>query len=160
MTGQTAWSYRLDRLVSILAVNKLEGIDGHKNKILELLSPSLGDELRLRVVSIVGCRGVGKTALARAVYKECIAAADAFQFHCVAWVNASGCNDKKSLLNKISQRVQAAIASRVAGVAEADADSATALQDMMSTKRYASQCIFMVYCSWLLTTVYHVFIIG
>ncbi|WVZ49253.1 hypothetical protein U9M48_000627 [Paspalum notatum var. saurae] len=113
------------------AAEELEAMDVHKAKIRELLSPSPGEEERLRVVSIVGCRGVGKTALAGAVYQDCLADTNAFD--CVAWVVASGCSDKNSLLDKIFQAVQAALASRRA---EADGDySGTALQDILSKKR-------------------------
>ncbi|KAJ1277118.1 hypothetical protein BS78_05G270000 [Paspalum vaginatum] len=114
------------------AAAELEAMDVHKAKIRELLSPSPGEEQRLRVLSIVGCRGVGKTALAGAVYQDCLAD-HTNAFDCVAWVVASGCTDKNSLLDKISQGVQVALASRRT---EADGDySGTALQDILSKKR-------------------------
>ncbi|KAM3215305.1 hypothetical protein ACQJBY_067349 [Aegilops geniculata] len=44
-----------------------EGFPNTKNEIMELLSPAQGAQLRL--ISIVGCGGLGKSALAGAVYE-------------------------------------------------------------------------------------------
>ncbi|XP_066337544.1 disease resistance protein RGA4-like [Miscanthus floridulus] len=90
---------------------ELQGIEVPKREILELLSPSPAEGQQLRVVSIVGCHGVGKTALARAVYEDRRRSASQ-EFDCVAWVVASRCDNKKDLLDKILQSVRAALQSR------------------------------------------------
>jgi hypothetical protein len=63
-----------------------------------------------KVISIVGCPGVGKTFLARAVYNNLVRHSD--EFECVAWVEAAGCNDKTALAGKILQEVQRNLESR------------------------------------------------
>lgn len=45
-----------------------DGFPGTMSKLLDLLSPAHGGQLRL--ISIVGSRGLGKTALAKAVYED------------------------------------------------------------------------------------------
>jgi len=121
-------------------------MDGPKSKIIELLKPSPGEGQQLRVISIVGCRGVGKTALARAVYDK-YSSSD--EFDCVAWVIASGCNKKKALLDKILESVRADLASRPAPhhtegnapstEAEGASTAKLSLRDILSDKRSVSQ---------------------
>lgn len=84
----------------------LVGIAKAKTDVLELLSAA---EQQLRVISILGVRGVGKTALARAVYDYyCRASRD---FDCVAWVVASECSYTEELLSKILETVVSKAAS-------------------------------------------------
>lgn len=98
----------------------LVGIDEPKNVILDLLKKAApidqarGQDAKQRptVISIVGCPGVGKTALARAVYSHYVASAASRDFDCIAWVEAAGCNDKTALLAKIIEDIQANLASR------------------------------------------------
>lgn len=115
----------------------LVDIDRPKGKIVELLSPSQGEEQQLRVISIVGCRGVGKTALARAVYRDYSASEE---FDCVAWVLASRCNNKRALVDKIFQSVRKALRSKQTEnvPAEAERDFAMSLKDILSKKRSVS----------------------
>lgn len=98
----------------------LVGIDQPRNELLELLfegdviveevSPWLVVQPKPRVVSIIGYSGIGKTALARAVYYDpCVRSA----FNCVAWVVASDCNHGGDLLNKICQQVKEQVTSVV-----------------------------------------------
>jgi disease resistance protein RPM1 len=125
---------------------QLEAMDGPKSKIIELLKPSPGEGQQLRVISIVGCRGVGKTALARAVYDK-YSSSD--EFDCVAWVIASGRNKKKALLDKILESVLADLASRPAPhhtegnapstEAEGASTAKLSLRDILSDKRSVSQ---------------------
>ncbi|KAF8662299.1 hypothetical protein HU200_056506 [Digitaria exilis] len=124
------------------AVEQLEAMDGPKSKIVELLKPSPGEGQQLRVISIVGCHGVGKTALARAVYHKYYSSSD--EFDCVAWVTAaSGCNNKKALLDKILHKVRADLASRAPHHTENDAPTEAQggsttkpnLHDILSDKR-------------------------
>jgi disease resistance protein RPM1 len=123
-------------------VEQLVGIDGHKSKIVELLMPSPAE---LRVISIVGCRGVGKTAVAKAVYHECCSNSSSHDFDCVAWVMASGCNSKKTLQDKILQSVLADLASRASDAqAVAPQVANPQLHDILSKKRYLH---FVLYVS-------------
>lgn len=94
-----------DHLVGISKPKKelLVGISKPRSELLELLTEA--DEWQpkeLRVISIVGPRGVGKTALARAVHDDPVVAD---KFDCVAWVVASECTHAEGLLNKIHQDV-------------------------------------------------------
>lgn len=131
------------------AEEQLQSIDGPKSKIVELLKPSPGEGQKLRVISIVGCRGVGKTALARAVHNK-YSSSD--EFDCIAWVVASGCNKKKALLDKILQSVCADLARRTRDTENApkEAEGASGsttkrnLQDILSHKRSVSRSIYIL----------------
>ncbi|CAL4980274.1 unnamed protein product [Urochloa decumbens] len=87
--------------------SKLVGIAKPKEEILQLLSTAAsgGRQQQLRVVSIVGRRGLGKTTLARVVYED---PAVVEQFTHRAWVVASGCKgaDPQALLNRIHRDFQ------------------------------------------------------
>lgn len=121
----------------------LEAMDGPKSKIVELLEPSPGEGQQLRVISIVGCRGVGKTALARAVYHKYSSSSD-HEFDCVAWVTAaSGCNNKKALLDKILHKVRADLASRAPTEAQRASTTKPNLQDILSDKRFFYLYIYL-----------------
>jgi ATP-dependent Lon protease len=65
-----------------LAESHLLGIARPKAEILEMLAQSSKDELR--VICLVGCHGVGKTALARALYDHIQASED---YESIAWVS-------------------------------------------------------------------------
>ncbi|XP_062182669.1 disease resistance protein RGA5-like isoform X2 [Phragmites australis] len=84
--------------------HELVGIDEPKRELMQFLELEAYDEQseKLRVISIVGCRGVGKTALARAVYED---PSVQREFEFFAWVVASECRDGKDLLDKIEQQV-------------------------------------------------------
>lgn len=58
----------------------------------------------LQVITILGRRGLGKTALARVVYDHCRASG---AYGLVAWVSASGCRDSNALLEKVLASVRA-----------------------------------------------------
>lgn len=108
----------------------LVGISEAKNVLLDLLQEPPSSEQaggqdakqRPRVISIVGCHGVGKTALARVVYEH---ARRSDNFECVVWVEATGCNDKTALLAEI----QAGLASTLVPP-EADGNNAAASPDL------------------------------
>jgi len=76
----------------------LWGICKHRELLCELLSEAERQPPALKVISIVGCRGVGKTTLARAVYNHCRASDD---YDCVAWVVASECHHRGNLPSKV-----------------------------------------------------------
>lgn len=80
----------------------LVGIKGPKLEIQELLSQGVEPHGgRLSVISIMGCSGSGKTALARALYQDDAVTKD---FHYKAWVVASDHNPA-DILSKIRQQV-------------------------------------------------------
>ncbi|XBI23341.1 hypothetical protein VPH35_051913 [Triticum aestivum] len=102
----------------------------HRCELQGLLSASEGQELK--VISIVGCRGVGKTSLATAVYDDCRA-----EYDCVAWVVASECRDLEDLLTKLLKEAQrtAKPTSTAAQGSISDTEQ-TSLRNFLSDKRY------------------------
>uniref|UniRef100_A0ACD5TB15 Uncharacterized protein n=1 Tax=Avena sativa TaxID=4498 RepID=A0ACD5TB15_AVESA len=97
-------------------VDDLVGFGESRVNIQELLSPEVDESLKLRVVSILGCNGVGKTALARAVFEassvvsqsqstSTTQAHEAIAYDCKAWVVASKCKSTGDLLNKVMEEV-------------------------------------------------------
>jgi hypothetical protein len=88
----------------------LVGTEGPKKEILELLSPRADPHRgRLSVISILGCNGSGKTALARALFEDEDIVS---KFDYKAWVVASDHNSA-DILNKIEvEPIQPASAPR------------------------------------------------
>ncbi|CAL5080795.1 unnamed protein product [Urochloa decumbens] len=87
----------------------LVGINKPIQDIIDLMSTANGgqhdaERKKLRVISIVGCRGIGKTALARAAYED----PRVFnKFDCVAWVEGSEISHSVDLLvNKVTKTLQ------------------------------------------------------
>ncbi|XP_044974323.1 disease resistance protein RGA4-like [Hordeum vulgare subsp. vulgare] len=108
----------------------LRNICKHRCELQGLLSASEGRELK--VISIVGCRGVGKTSLATAVYDDCRA-----DYDCVAWVVASACRDLEDLLTKLlkeSQRTAKPTSTPAQG--SISDTQQTSLWNFLSDKRY------------------------
>uniref|UniRef100_A0ACD5Z9A6 Uncharacterized protein n=1 Tax=Avena sativa TaxID=4498 RepID=A0ACD5Z9A6_AVESA len=68
----------------------LVGMDGPREELLSLLMDS---QKKLKVVSVVGCGGLGKTTLAKQVYDKI-----GGQYNCKAFVSVSQRPDVKSLL--------------------------------------------------------------
>ncbi|CAN6324124.1 unnamed protein product [Urochloa humidicola] len=79
----------------------LVGMDAHRDELLELIREDEDRRKQLKVISIVGCGGLGKTVLARQVY-NCAAVSD--QYEPLVWVRASekGAGD---VLKEILQQV-------------------------------------------------------
>lgn len=79
--------------------DELVGIEEPKQELLKLLEAGAVEgegkpaPARLQVISILGCRGIGKTTLAKLVFKS--------QPEPRAWAVASECNGAKGLLVKI-----------------------------------------------------------
>lgn len=71
----------------------LVGIDAPRDELVELL---MGEEQELKVVSIVGFGGLGKTTVANEVYRKLEG-----QFDCRAFVSVSQKPDIPRLLNKV-----------------------------------------------------------
>lgn len=86
---------RYQTLPSYTPESNLVGIDEPKRELMELMSP---EDVQLRVISIVGCSGVGKSTLARAVYNSNPG------FY-KAWVVAADCSSAGDLLDKILHQV-------------------------------------------------------
>lgn len=73
---------------------QLIGIDGPRDEIIKtLVEGSEGSGKQLKIISIVGLRGLGKTTLANAVYEKLSG-----QFDCWAFVSVSSNPDIKKLL--------------------------------------------------------------
>uniref|UniRef100_A0A0A9FR98 NB-ARC domain-containing protein n=1 Tax=Arundo donax TaxID=35708 RepID=A0A0A9FR98_ARUDO len=82
-------------------VEKLVGIDGPKKHIIELLNMGTNvSSAKLKVVSIVGCGGLGKTTLAKQVYDTIRS-----QFLCAAFVSVSQSPDVRKILRHIAKEV-------------------------------------------------------
>ncbi|KAF8689659.1 hypothetical protein HU200_041721 [Digitaria exilis] len=77
----------------------LVGITDSKAKLIKLLSDST--DKRMKVVSVLGPVGVGKTTLAKEVYRQMRG-----QFECRAFVRASKMPDTRRLLRSIISQVQ------------------------------------------------------
>ena len=94
----------LDPRLSALYVeiDKLVGIDGPKKYIIEWLTKETkkAASSELKVLSIVGCGGLGKTTLANQVYKDVKS-----QFSCAAFVSVSRTPDVRKVLRGIAKGV-------------------------------------------------------
>lgn len=102
----------------------------HRCELGMLLSAA--EDKELKVISIVGCRGVGKTSLARAVYDDCRA-----EYDCVAWVVASECHDLEDLRTKLLNEAQkTAKPTSTAPQGSISDTEQTSLRNFLSDKRY------------------------
>ncbi|CAD6266047.1 unnamed protein product [Miscanthus lutarioriparius] len=83
-------------------IDKLVGIDGPKKYITEWLTMETkkASSSELKVLSIVGCGGLGKTTLANQVYKDI-----KNQFKCAAFVSVSRTPDVRKVLRGIAKGV-------------------------------------------------------
>ena len=83
-------------------IDKLVGIDGPKKYITEWLTMETkkASSSELKVLSIVGCGGLGKTTLANQVYKDVKS-----QFSCAAFVSVSRTPDVRKVLRGIAKGV-------------------------------------------------------
>ncbi|CAD6342380.1 unnamed protein product [Miscanthus lutarioriparius] len=82
-------------------IDKLVGIDAPKKQIIELLSMEMnGSSAKLKVFSIAGCGGLGKTTLAKLVYEDI-----KNQFKCAAFVSVSRTPDVRKVLRGIAKGV-------------------------------------------------------
>ncbi|CAD6342381.1 unnamed protein product [Miscanthus lutarioriparius] len=83
-------------------IDKLVGIDAPKKQIIELLSMEMnGSSAKLKVVSIAGCGGLGKTTLAKLVYEDI-----KNQFKCAAFVSVSRTPDVRKILIHIANGIK------------------------------------------------------
>lgn len=103
-SSAAASSSMLSRPVAINPV----GIEKPVEELLSLLDEVDGELEHLRVISIVGFGGSGKTTLARAVYDSPRARET---FHCSAWVDSAGCSPETSggmrgILRDVLQQVR------------------------------------------------------
>jgi ATPase subunit of ABC transporter with duplicated ATPase domains len=118
------------------------GIKKPMEELLSLLREVDGEPQQLRVISIVGFGGLGKSTLARAVY-DSPHAKEAFR--CRAWVSA---NDASPEINR--QRIKAILRGILQQVVPKDSmdldvdgnNPEASLKEYLSDKRYISICVF------------------
>lgn len=80
---------------------KLVGISGPQEELVKLLmDPGTTSRHRVKVISIVGVGGLGKTTLANAVYQQLRG-----QFQCHAFVSVSLNPDFRKILSSILRQV-------------------------------------------------------
>jgi hypothetical protein len=81
----------------------LVGLDGPRDEIIRLLMPAEGEEpsKQVRIVSIVGCAGLGKTTLANQVYQKIQG-----DFECKAFVSVSQNPHLKDVLLKFALKLE------------------------------------------------------
>jgi hypothetical protein len=105
----------------------LVGLDGPTDEIIRLLMPAEGEEpsQQVRIVSIVGCAGLGKTTLANQVYQKI-----QVQFECKAFVSVSQNPHLKDVLMKICSQVGATI-----GMADDELLLVSKLRERLQSKR-------------------------
>ncbi|WVZ94842.1 hypothetical protein U9M48_040680 [Paspalum notatum var. saurae] len=83
-------------------IEKLVGIDGPKKDVIELLNMEMdGSSAKLKVVSIAGCGGLGKTTLAKQVYDTIRSG-----FSCAAFVSVSRTPNVRKILIHIADGVK------------------------------------------------------
>ncbi|VAI63647.1 unnamed protein product [Triticum turgidum subsp. durum] len=80
--------------------SKLVGIDESKSEVIKLLTEGASTGERLKLVSIVGSGGVGKTTLANQVYQEIKG-----QFECQAFLSVSRSPNMMNVLRTILSEV-------------------------------------------------------
>ncbi|KAI4989518.1 hypothetical protein ZWY2020_036835 [Hordeum vulgare] len=115
------------------------GIGRPVEDLLSMLDEVEGEPEQLRVISVVGFGGLGKTTLAREVYKAPLAVE---KFHCRAWVSAgrwslevtgSGASE---ILRDVLQQVRPKDAMDVVVVADDDQRIEALLKEYLTDKRY------------------------
>ena len=111
---------------------KLVGIDGPTQKLIDLLTRVEGvKKQKLRVVSIVGVGGLGKTTIANSVYERLRG-----QFESHAFVSVSLKPDMKQILSSILRQVSK---DKCTNAGEKDRDELLrSIRDFLVNKRYIS----------------------
>ena len=111
---------------------KIVGIDGPTQKLIDLLTRVEGvKKQKLRVVSIVGVGGLGKTTIANSVYERLRG-----QFESHAFVSVSLKPDMKQILSSILRQVSK---DKCTNAGEKDRDELLrSIRDFLVNKRYIS----------------------
>lgn len=108
--------------------NGLEGIDGPRNQLVKWL---LDEDQQLRVVSILGIGGLGKTTLANEVYKRI-----GEKFDCQAFVSVSQRPDLTRILTNMFSQLGQEPPSQPSEVQ----NLINVLREHLQDKRYLSSC--------------------
>uniref|UniRef100_A0A453N3W0 NB-ARC domain-containing protein n=1 Tax=Aegilops tauschii subsp. strangulata TaxID=200361 RepID=A0A453N3W0_AEGTS len=106
--------------------NSLVGIDGPKEMLIELLQKE-EDAQQLKVVSVVGFGGMGKTTLVKQVYDSIKS-----QFHCTAFISMS---QNPNIIEILRKMVKELLHSGAPGADEAELIDI--LRTNMENRRYA-----------------------
>ncbi|WVZ94832.1 hypothetical protein U9M48_040676, partial [Paspalum notatum var. saurae] len=110
-------------------IEKLVGIDGPKKDVIDLLNMEMnGSSAKLKIISIAGCGGLGKTTLAKQVYDTIRSG-----FSCAAFVSVSRTPNVRKILIHIADRV------KFTGINTQDDDEQqliAKLKDHLHNKRY------------------------
>ncbi|CAL4991425.1 unnamed protein product [Urochloa decumbens] len=112
--------------------SSLVGLDGPRDELAKLLIEKEPESAtRLKVVSIVGIGGLGKTTLASMVYSSIQAS-----FECRSWVSVSRTPNMKSILRGILRQVEDAQSSRGDFEYESERDLIIRIKGCLQQKRY------------------------
>ncbi|KAL6661898.1 hypothetical protein ACP70R_001282 [Stipagrostis hirtigluma subsp. patula] len=125
-SSNVAVDYRLHALY--IEAGKLVGMEVPRHEIMTLLADEMVASMQdLRVVSIVGFGGLGKTTLANAVYQNL-----GQQFKCKAFVSVSQRPDLMKLLGKIISKLEIRLSSQ----AYDEQDLIDSIRECLQDKRY------------------------
>jgi disease resistance protein RPM1 len=126
-----------------LALNEEEdglvGIEGPKQKIIRMLMDEEEGSRKLKVISIVGSAGIGKTTLAKQVYLEIKG-----RFDCSAFVSLS----QNPSMNKIFTHILSQVGFKTRRHLHREYDLIDELKQYLRGMRYAHLCVQMFYFSF------------
>jgi Cdc6-like AAA superfamily ATPase len=108
--------------------DRLVGIDGPKNKLMELLRAEQHGARALKVVAVVGFGGMGKTTLATQVHEKV-----AGQFDCAALVSVS----QNRRMNEIFSEILSKVGDSVPSCLTDEQQLISRLRAQLNDKRYA-----------------------
>ena len=117
--------------------SELVGINTPRDELMEWLSNKEGESASwTKVVSIVGCGGLGKTTLAKQVYDRLGA-----NYECKAFVSISRCPDMDNILSSILSQLRNCDYAH-AGDAQLIIDQ---IRKFRKDKRYAAALVYKFY---------------
>ncbi|CAI9111912.1 OLC1v1012255C1 [Oldenlandia corymbosa var. corymbosa] len=131
VTNNNSWRDYRDDTPLLVEEAKLVGIDGPKQ---QLISQLLDGDPELKVVSVLGMGGIGKTTLIKKVHGDGNVLR---HFQVLAWVTISQTYDMKELLKELIQQLYISVG-KYSHREEAKTEQLKALvKDFLQNKRYA-----------------------